>query len=86
MKATALKTTLGGSALALALFSGAALFASSASAGAVNNAVYRSDSSGQAPSSYFQEVRRRIFVALASTIPIMTGLPITVRRSPIRRP
>lgn len=62
MKATALKTTLGGGTLALALFGGAALFSAPASAGAVNNAVYRSDSSGSVPSSYYQEVRRRIFV------------------------
>ena len=65
MKATALKTTLGGGTFALALLGGAALLSAPASAGSVKNAVYRGDSSGQAPSSYFQEVRRRIFVAPA---------------------
>ena len=65
MKATALKTTLGGGVLAVALFGGAALFSAPALAGAVDNAVYRGDSSGSVPSSYYQEVRRRIFVAPA---------------------
>jgi hypothetical protein len=60
MKATALKTTLGGG-LALAL--SAALFAAPASASSVSNAVYRGDSSGSVPSSYYQEVRRVIIVA-----------------------
>ena len=59
MKATALKTTLGGAAFALALFGGA--FAAPASASSVSNAFYRGDSSG--PSSYYQEVRRVIIVA-----------------------
>jgi hypothetical protein len=62
MKATALKTTLCGGAVALALFSGAALFAAPASASSVSNAVYRGDSSGSVPSSYYQEVRRVIIV------------------------
>src|SRR5262252_8499389 len=60
MKATALKTTLGGG---LALAFSAALFAAPASASSVNNAVYRGDSSGSVPSSYYQEVRRVIIVA-----------------------
>src|SRR5262245_65661159 len=51
MKATALKTTLSGGALALALFGDAALFSAPASAAAVNNAVYRADSSSSVPSS-----------------------------------
>ena len=59
MKATALKTTLGG--VALALFAGAALISVPASAGSASNAVYRADSS---PATY-QEVRRRVFVAPA---------------------
>jgi hypothetical protein len=63
MKATALKTTLGGGALALALFGGAVLFAAPAYASSVSNAVYRGDSSGSVPSSYYQEVRRVIIVA-----------------------
>jgi len=63
MKATALKTTLGSGALALALFGGAVLFAAPASASSVSNAVYRGDSSGSVPSSYNQEVRRVIIVA-----------------------
>ena len=37
MKATALKTTLGGGTLALALFGGAALFSAPASAGAARS-------------------------------------------------
>jgi len=60
MKATALKTTLGGG---LALAFSAALFAAPASASSVSNAVYRGDSSGSVPSSYYQEVRRVIVVA-----------------------
>jgi hypothetical protein len=60
MKATALKTTFGGG-LVLAL--SAALFAAPASASSVSNAVYRGDSSGSIPSSYYQEVRRVIIVA-----------------------
>ena len=44
MKATALKTTLGG-ALALALIGGATLASVPASADPVKNAVYRSDDS-----------------------------------------
>ena len=63
MKATALKTTLGGATLALTLFGGAVLFAAPASASSVSNAVYRGDSSGSVPSSYYQEVRRVIIVA-----------------------
>ena len=59
MKAMALKTTLG---VVLALFSGATLCAAPASASSVNNAVYRGDSSGSVPSSYYQEVRRVIIV------------------------
>jgi hypothetical protein len=61
MKAMALKTTLGGGAFALALIGGAALFSAPASAGSVDNAVYRADSS---PATY-QEVRRRVYVAPA---------------------
>ena len=63
MKAMALKTTLGGGALALALFGGAVLFAAPASASSVSNAVNRGDNSGSVPSSYYQEVRRVIIVA-----------------------
>src|SRR6185503_18091405 len=61
MKATALKTTLGG-AMALALIGGATLASAPVSADPVKNAVYRNDGSGTAPSSYYQEVRRRVFV------------------------
>jgi len=64
MKATALKTTLGG-AMALALIGGATLASATVSADPVKNAVYRNDGSGTAPSSYYQEVRRRVFVAPA---------------------
>jgi len=64
MKATALKTTLGG-AMALALIGGATLASAPVSADPVKNAVYRNDGSGTAPSSYYQEVRRRVFVAPA---------------------
>jgi hypothetical protein len=63
MKATALKTTLSG-ALALAI-GGATLASAPASADPVKNAVYRGDGSGAVPSSYYQEVRRRVFVAPA---------------------
>ena len=63
MKATALKTTLGG-AMALALIGGATLASAPVSADPVKNAVYRNDGSGTAPSSYYQEVRR-VFVAPA---------------------
>ena len=59
MKATALKTTLGG-AMALALIGGATLASAPVSADPVKNA-----GSGTAPSSYYQEVRRRVFVAPA---------------------
>src|SRR5262249_53738818 len=62
MKAT--KTMLGGGACALALFGGPPLFSAPASASSVSIAVYRSDSPGWAPSSYYQQVRR-IFVAPA---------------------
>jgi hypothetical protein len=62
MKATALKTTLCGGTVALAFFGGPVLFAASASASSVSNAVYRGDSSGSVPSSYYQEVRRVIIV------------------------
>jgi hypothetical protein len=58
MKATALKRTLDGLALAFS----AALFVVPASASSVSNAVYRGDSSGSVPSSYYQEVRRVIIV------------------------
>lgn len=64
MKATALKTTLGGP-MALALIGGATLASAPVSADPVKNAVYRNDGSGTAPSSYYQEVRRRVFVAPA---------------------
>ncbi len=64
MKATALKTTLSG-ALALALIGGATLASTPASAEPGKNAVYRGDGSGAVPSSYYQEVRRRVFVAPA---------------------
>jgi hypothetical protein len=60
MKATALKTTLGGG---LALAFSAALFVAPASASSVSNAVYRGDSSGSVPSNYYREVRRVIIVA-----------------------
>jgi hypothetical protein len=60
MKATALKTTLGG-ALALALIGGATLASVPASADPVKNAVYRSDGSGAVPPSYYQEVHRPRF-------------------------
>src|SRR5262249_16782460 len=60
MKATALKTTLGGG---LTLAFSAVLFAAPASASSVSNAVYRGISSGSVPSSYYQEVRRVIIVA-----------------------
>src|SRR6188768_1553794 len=53
MKATALKTTLGG-AMALALIGGATLASAPVSADPVKNAVYRNDGSGTAPSSYYQ--------------------------------
>jgi hypothetical protein len=64
LKATALKTTLSG-ALALALIGGATLASTPASAEPGKNAVYRGDGSGAVPSSYYQEVRRRVFVAPA---------------------
>ena len=64
MKARALRTTLSG-ALALALIGGATLASAPASADPVKNAVYRGDGSGVVPSSYYQEVRRRVFVVPA---------------------
>ena len=63
MKATALKTTLGGP-MALALIGGATLASAPVSADPVKNAVYRNDGSGTAPRAT-QEVRRRVFVAPA---------------------
>ena len=51
--------------MALALIGGATLASAPVSADPVKNAVYRNDGSGTAPSSYYQEVRRRVFVAPA---------------------
>jgi hypothetical protein len=75
MKATALKTTLGG-AMALALIGGATLASAPVSADPVKNAVYRNDGSGTAPSSYYQEVRRRVFVAPAYVPPVEYAPPV----------
>ena len=81
MKATALKTTLGGG-MALALIGGATLASAPVSADPVKNAVYRNDGSGTAPSS---SIRRSAAAFLwrppMPTIRTLTGRPITVRRS-----
>src|SRR4029079_5517597 len=60
----------------------ATLASAPVSADPVKNAVYRNDGSGTAPSSYYQEVRRRVFVAPAYAYdPYFDGRPITRRRS-----